>query len=94
MNKDTAKDFLPLVQAMADGKTIQLKHARSGWTDVKVMATYIEPDNYRIKPEPREVYVIFNTDGVVINTWRKEENAVDQISRNPGWTYKKFVEVM
>ena len=33
MNKDNAKEFLPLVQALADGKTIQFKNAEK-WVDI------------------------------------------------------------
>ena len=33
MNKDTAKDYLPLVQALAEGKTIQLFSDCDGWED-------------------------------------------------------------
>lgn len=52
MNKDNAKDFLPLVQALADGKTLQYKC--SGWVDVDHLNTIVhDPDEYRIKPEPR-----------------------------------------
>lgn len=52
MNKQNAKDFLPLVQALADGKTLQYKC--SGWVDVDHLNTIVhDPDEYRIKPEPR-----------------------------------------
>ena len=56
MNKDNAKDFLPLVQALADGKTIQ--HDKGIiWVDLdstKGGGIYFNeyPVKYRIKPEP------------------------------------------
>ena len=53
MNKDNAKDYLPLVQALADGKTIQLKKL-DGWSDCERTGFSFPPDQYRIKPEPRE----------------------------------------
>jgi len=53
MNKDNAAQFLPLVQALADGKTIQ-KIQRDTWEDLESHSFYDEPERYRIKPEPRE----------------------------------------
>lgn len=58
MNKDNAKDFLPLVQALADGKTIQFRQQPSfPWTDlVPAELGFIwDSTNYRIKPEPIEL---------------------------------------
>lgn len=52
MNKDNAKDYLPLVQALADGKTIQCRPLSGDlWRDVSQVHFYNEPDHYRIKPE-------------------------------------------
>ena len=51
MNKDTAKDYLPLVQALADGKTIQSNH-NGEWFDLP-SPSFCDPISlYRIKPEP------------------------------------------
>jgi len=61
MNKETAAEFLPLVQALADGKTIQVKHTLGIWKDFIAPSFSCSPEDYRIKPEPRE-WVIF-TDG-------------------------------
>lgn len=52
MNKDNAKEFLPLVQALAEGKTIQYRNLNSNtWSDVVQVAFSSAPDRYRIKPE-------------------------------------------
>jgi len=66
MNKDNAKDFLPLVQALADGKTIQY-HNGSEWLDM-TRPTFVDEfvKNYRIKPEPRkprEFFMSLRDDG-------------------------------
>ena len=53
MNKETAKDFLPIVQALADGKTIQLMNCGE-WFNVSSPDFSSLPCNYRIKPDPRE----------------------------------------
>lgn len=54
MNKETIKDFMPLMQAMLEGKTIQLNYPYGqGWGDVEEI--YLEHDVslYRIKSEPK-----------------------------------------
>jgi len=51
MNKDNAHLFLPLVQALADGKTIQYMHLIHGWIDM-IEIGQGEATEYRIKPEP------------------------------------------
>lgn len=56
MNKENAKDYLPLVQALADGRMIQVKTV-CGWVDSESIGFVFPPDQYRIKPEPREFWV-------------------------------------
>jgi hypothetical protein len=58
MNKENAHLFLPLIQALIDGKKLQYKYNRTGWEDFEKdeeigFNGYLE--NYRIKPEPQEV---------------------------------------
>lgn len=63
MNKDNAKDYLPLVQALAEGKVIQVKCV-NGWEDVTAeLSLCFAPDQYRIKPEPRELWANRFPDG-------------------------------
>lgn len=58
MNKHNAKDYLPLVQALAEGKEIQHRSSVSGtWGDVVQTSFSDEPSCYRIKPEPRKAWV-------------------------------------
>lgn len=58
MNKDNAKQFLPLVQALADGKTIQILDDGK-WRDFlsKEIGFSFHHEQYRIKPEPIEMDV-------------------------------------
>jgi len=67
MNKYNAKEFLPLVQALADGKTIQHYCKDNGlWYDDTPCYFNLPPDSYRIKPEVREWYVLEDpTDGKI-----------------------------
>lgn len=58
MNASNAKDYLPLVQALADGRMIQIKTV-DGWEDLKgEINLCFAPDQYRIKPEPREKWFV------------------------------------
>jgi len=56
MTKENAHLFLPLVQALAEGKTIQYKSSSDQWidSDKNGFAFNAPPDHYRIKPEPRK----------------------------------------
>ena len=54
MNKENAKDYLPLVQALAEGKTIQYKLEDGEWADVPQPIFNEEVSSYRIKPEPKK----------------------------------------
>ena len=52
MNKNNAKDFLPLVQALIDGKTIQYySHRAAQWKDMTAVNFVYDRARYRIKPE-------------------------------------------
>lgn len=51
MNASNAKDYLPLVQALADGKTIQSNH-NGEWFDLPSPSFCDQISLYRIKPEP------------------------------------------
>ena len=54
MNGQQAKELLPIIQAFAEGKTIQY-YIGAGWIDVspdEVVDFSDNPSNYRIKPEP------------------------------------------
>lgn len=55
MNSTNAKDYLPLVQALAEGRVIQVfKWRHSGlreWEDIGDPSFMDYPAEYRIKPE-------------------------------------------
>jgi hypothetical protein len=53
MNKQNAKAYLPLVQALIEGKTIQYcVDDGETWVDLAEPSFTYYPDAYRIKPEP------------------------------------------
>ena len=54
MTREEAKELLPIIQAFADGKTIQFRTNNSYWidlldNDLEINALF----EYRIKPEPK-----------------------------------------
>ena len=52
MNKETIKEFMPLMQAILDGKTIQYySEWRRGWVDTEEILVDGDVPEYRIKPE-------------------------------------------
>lgn len=55
MNKNNAAEFIYLVQALSEGKTIQVLHpSRKEWENVENPEFCYSPEEYRIKPEPIE----------------------------------------
>ena len=54
MTREDAKELLPIIQAFAEGKTIEIGDNR-GWRDLIIDSPKFdcEPSCYRIKPEPK-----------------------------------------
>jgi hypothetical protein len=78
MTKETAAQFLPMVQALAAEKTIQIKSLANGaWTDIPDPVFGGRPEQYRIKPEPREWWFNFYS-GSVGGIHTSKQSADDQ----------------
>ncbi len=96
MNASNAKDYLPLVQALVEGKSLQYNVNRSDeapkWVDREDF-TFDEPaTEYRIKPEPREIWV--NEYGIgVVTLHHTETHAREQLGAS-GKTvhYREVIE--
>lgn len=52
MTREEAKELLPIIQAFAEGRTIQL-FGRDGWTDLYKDFIFDTSYRYRVKPEPK-----------------------------------------
>lgn len=54
MNRQEAKELLPIIQAFAEGKIVQFKNAFGNWIDCcdGLLFNY-PPKDYRIKSEPK-----------------------------------------
>ena len=52
MDREEVKKLLPIMQAFADGKTIQYEF-NEGWRDLDELNPFSDISKYRIKPEPK-----------------------------------------
>ena len=52
MTREEAKEMLPIIQAWADGKSIQVRE-KGRWVELCIDDFTRSPDRYRIKPEPK-----------------------------------------
>jgi hypothetical protein len=71
MNKQTAQQYLPLIQAFAEGRTLQYKDSLNNkWLDATDLSFALAPERYRIKPEPikQEFYYIIHKDDNTITS--------------------------
>lgn len=53
MNREQAKELLPIIQAFAEGRPIEFKDSYEKWVESDLMAFDLSPKNYRIKREPK-----------------------------------------
>lgn len=60
MNRENAKMLLPIIQAFAEGKTIEFQTADGDWTPSGTPSFNYDHNRYRIKPEPRTIRVLYN----------------------------------
>lgn len=80
MDKETAKYYLPLVKALAEGKTIQVRKSDIAeveeWVDVYAPEFKLSPDHYRIKPQPKKNWyrVALMRDGDTFTTFTCEND--------------------
>ena len=78
MTREEAKELLPIMQAYAEGRTIQFLDGGK-WLDLYESDFYKSPERYRIKPEPK--YRPFKT---------KEECWDEMLKHQPfGWLKSK-----
>lgn len=53
MNRQEAKELLPIIQAFAEGRPIEYQDSYEKWIESDIMAFDLSPENYRIKREPK-----------------------------------------
>ena len=70
MTREEAKELLPIMQAYAEGRTIQFLDGGK-WFDLYESDFYESPERYRIKPEPK--YRPFKTQEECWNEMQKHQ---------------------
>ena len=98
MKRTSAKELLPIIQAYAEGKTIQFFSMDKGWEDKEYLSFTEEPYLYRIKPDPK--YRPFKSIEECWNEMQKHQpfgwlkrkkstqlNNTYEISENTDWDY-------
>lgn len=73
MNRNQAKELLPIIKAFSEGKTIQYKSLEGIWEDRDKVSFNCEPECYRIKPEPEPKYRPFKDADECWNEMLKHE---------------------
>ena len=83
MDRNQAKELLPIIKAFSEGKVIETKTG-SGWISIENMSFAGNPDSYRIKPEPK--YRLFKN---------AEECWTEMLKHQPfGWIKPKSDDVI
>ena len=84
MNKEQAKELLPFMQAVADGKTIQVCSLGKNWEDIEMdfgdsFIEKVDLYSFRVKPEPKKswcrLYLMFEDGGFYV---RAINNSIDE----------------
>ncbi len=95
MTKDEAIEYLPLITALAEGKTIQfLNTTNKEWRDCNTMNVFgYAPECFRIKPEPKVIWVNEYVDGEFYGYIAKDR-ALDQGNIQNTRRAVKYIEVI
>lgn len=104
MNRERMKELLPVMKAYAEGKTVEYRiissPAGARWATTSNPA-WAEGFDYRVKKEPRTVWVLFNKNGYRMTVREDEalarsDKAEHEITFKGGAPYSlvKFVEEM
>jgi len=94
VNKDNAKDYLPLVQALAEGRVIEHRGS-GGWYQLNNPTFQDPPSDYRIKPEPREIWVNHYENSCILDQiCDSKEEADRRVSSVYGMCQKRYREVI
>ena len=66
MTRERAKKLLPIIEAFANGKTIQFKNwGDTEWVDIEVQVAWEDGTDYRIKPEPKRFRLYLDGNDII-----------------------------
>ena len=86
MNAERAKKFLPLIAAVAEGRTIQVKGKDGNWYGTHL--NDFDPDRYRVKPEQRTFEMWLTPEGAMYSIEEIAERRIE------GWERITVTEVL
>lgn len=92
MNASNAKDYLPLVQALAEGKEIEWMNMDDKWQVLLEPSFESDPSKYRIKPEPMEIILVLKDGSYGRRAYYSEDEAY--FDGQKGEKLVKFREVI
>lgn len=75
MNRERAKELLPIIQAFAEGKEIQYRISGSDSWDDRAAPPDFDVHEWRIKPEAFECWVCVDNNGYPESVWQEKEYA-------------------
>lgn len=97
MNRDDTTEAIKVMQAWADGKTVQVS-VNGEWRSIapwEELGWSWDRFEYRIKPEPRVVYGLVDHQGRLGSGLYNEADAKSAVAANNSWAYmRKFIEVI
>ena len=84
MTREEAKELLPIIQAFAEGKTIEVLHPNGGWTESDKVYFNLPSNHYRIKEEPK------------YRPFKSQEECWQEMHQHPdfGWVLAKDSKIM
>lgn len=105
MNREQAAlivERLPVIKAFSEGKAIQYRYPDKEWNDVPTPTFVDAHAEYRVKPEPRELYEVRAKEGVgywgepCISMIAAERKLADAERASPGHyrivTFREVIE--
>ncbi len=100
MTKEQALKFIPILTALAEGKTIQIDISfgleKPRWTDGKDLKFDDDPERYRVKPEPSIIYCVRSSLNTLYGaSFRSQEEAIawkNKLFPGEAASVVKFVE--
>ena len=93
MNRERAKELLPIIQAYAEGKKVQYMDSLGAWKDV-ADPTFDPVLKWRVKPEPMEIWVRIDAVGQLdwIDVYYDKEHAKKECGNTPLMHFREVTE--
>lgn len=63
MTRERCQELLPAMRAFAEGKTIESRDGCNKWELITHGANWLDGIEYRVKPEPREFWIVRSSCG-------------------------------